>query len=522
MRVVVTGATGNHGTAVLKALQQTPEITAVTGLARRLPDTTAEPYNGCEWVAADVTADPLAEIFRGADAVIHLAWLIQPNDRRELLRRVNVDGTRKVAEAVAEAGVPHLVVASSVGAYSPDPVRETEETLPLRDENWPTHGITSSHYSEDKADQERVLDTFATEHPDIIITRLRPGLTFQAGAASEIQRYFLGGLIPDQALKVTPPVLPLPKGIYAQAVHADDLGRAYAAAVVKRLPGAFNVCASDILGPQELADIVDHGRYVELPPAMVRAAVAAAYKTGAVAADPGWIDMAMQVPMMNNTRALTELEWQPTHSAADALQELLAALRTGEGEDSPPLRPRDPEPEAPKGEVSENLDKDLVQLYLSDHLTGATAGADRITRMADLYIDTPVFAQLSDLADEIRTERDFLENLINDLGLKQMPYRQAVATAGEKLARLKGNGRVVSRSPMTMLLETELMRGAVIGKKGGWETLREHAGDLGLDPAIFTELVDNSDAQAAMLDEVHAYARSRALRENREIYRDEP
>ena len=90
MRVVVTGATGNHGTAVLKALKDTPEITEITGVARRLPDTTSEPYVGCDWQSADVTEDDLSGIFRGADAVIHLAWLIQPNNRRELLRDVNV------------------------------------------------------------------------------------------------------------------------------------------------------------------------------------------------------------------------------------------------------------------------------------------------------------------------------------------------------------------------------------------------------------------------------------------------
>lgn len=518
MRVVVTGATGNHGTAVLKALKQTPEVTEVVGLARRLPDTTVEPYAGCEWVTADVSKDDLAGIFRGADTVIHLAWLIQPNDRRELLREVNVEGTRRVADAVAEASVPHLVVASSVGAYSPDPVRETDETPPLRDESWPTMGITSSHYSTDKADQERVLDAFTANHPDVAVTRIRPGLTFQADAAAEIQRYFLGSLIPDQALKITPPALPLPKGVMAQAVHADDLGRAYAAAVVKKIPGAFNVCAGDILGPQELADIVDHGRYLELPPAMVRAAVAAAHKSGAVAADAGWIDMAMQVPMMDNTRALTELDWRPTHSAADALQELITAMRTGQGTASPPLRPRDRDPDAPSGEVPGNVAKDLLELYLSDHLTGATAGTDRIARMADDFIDTPVFPQLSALAEEIRTERSFLENLIHELDLKQLPYRQAVASVGEKIGRLKGNRRVLSRSPMTMLLETELMRGAILAKKGGWQTLREHAADLNLDPVVFDELIDQADQQAATLDEVHAYARSRAFREDRDIY----
>ncbi|BAU96668.1 hypothetical protein N24_2406 [Corynebacterium suranareeae] len=159
MRVVIIGATGNHGTAVLKALQSTHEVTHITGIARRLPDANFKPYAGCEWETVDIAAAStatdaiieLTDILQGTDAVIHLAWLIQPNKRRELLSRVNVKGTRRVAEAIAAAGVPRLVVASSVGAHAPDHSRKDKENPPLREENWPATGIASTHYSCDKA-----------------------------------------------------------------------------------------------------------------------------------------------------------------------------------------------------------------------------------------------------------------------------------------------------------------------------------------------------------------------------------
>lgn len=57
MRIAVVGATGNAGTAVLRALRSTPEVTSVVGIARRLPDTRSEPYDGCEWVEIDIAAD---------------------------------------------------------------------------------------------------------------------------------------------------------------------------------------------------------------------------------------------------------------------------------------------------------------------------------------------------------------------------------------------------------------------------------------------------------------------------------
>ena len=565
MRVAVVGATGNTGTAVLKALAGTPEVTSVLGIARRMPDTELAPYSGCEWASIDIAAATsaeeaereLEEAFAGADAVIHLAWLIQPNSQRDLLRRVNVDGTERVARAAAAAGVRQLVVASSVGAYSPDPDRDP--ALERRDESWPVKGVRTSHYSVDKAAQERVLDEFAAAHPEVTVTRLRPALVFQADAASEIQRYFLGGWMPMQLLdSAKPPALPLPRGLRGvQAVHADDLARAYVAAVAQGVGGAFNICADDLLAPQDLADILDHGRYVELPPRLVRAFLFGGHKTGLIAADEGWIDMAMAVPVMDNTRAKAELDWQPHHTAAEALRSLLQGMAEGRGAGSIPLRPRDPEdtrlpasrerggsgahaeaaadpdqdPAAgsaphptsapsptPAPAIPDRISEDLLGLYLSDHLTGATAGAERIERMAASAIDTPFFARLSEVAEEIRLERAFLQQLIDDLGLRRRGYRQAIAWAGEHLGRLKGNGRLTTRSPLTLVLEAELMRSAVIGKLGVWQTLRELADELELDPQLFADLAEQALAQADLFGEVHEYARERAFHEDRQTF----
>lgn len=533
MRVAVIGATGNVGTEVLSALGRRPEVTSVLGIARRLPKTSSQPYAGAEWAAVDIGAattaqeatEQLVDVLRGADAVIHLAWLIQPNNHRELLRRVNVEGTRHVAQAAVEAGVGTLVVASSVGAYSPSPGRE------VRDESWPTEGVRTSHYSVDKVAQEEVLDQIADAHPELTVTRLRPALIFQGGAGSEIQRYFLGGWMPVQLLRAgRPPLLPLPQGLRVQAVHAEDVAAAYAAAAVRKQPGAFNICADDLLGVQDLARLVGHGRAVQLPVPAVRTALAAGHRTGLVAADAGWLDMGMNAPVMDNSRAKRELDWQPRHSAADALTELLDGMAAGRGTDSVPMRPRDsrlarvPGSRITAGEgggqhagTSSRIDDGLLGLYLSDHLTGATAGMARIDRMVADYVDTPVHPTLSSIAEQIRAERRFLQQLIDDLGLRRLPHRQAVAWLGEHAGRLKKNGRLVSRSPMTMVLETELLRSAVLGKRGGWQTLADNAEDLGLDAAVFHELAEQALHQHDQLDEVHAYARRRAFREDRTL-----
>ena len=245
MRVVVTGATGNVGTAVLRALNADPDIDRVVAVARRPPIRSLSP---AEFVAADVSTDPLEPIFAGADAVVHLAWLIQPGRDESVTRAVNVDGSRRVFDAVAAAGVPSLVYASSVGAYSPGPKDR------LVDESWPTGGIPSSFYSRHKAEVERDLERVAAQQPRLRIVRLRPGLIFQRSAATGIRRLFIGPLLPGVLLRSSlAPISPEVPGLRFQAVHSDDVAEAYRRAVLSDVSGAFNVAADPVIGAAELA-----------------------------------------------------------------------------------------------------------------------------------------------------------------------------------------------------------------------------------------------------------------------------
>ncbi|WP_298457532.1 NAD-dependent epimerase/dehydratase family protein [uncultured Cellulomonas sp.] len=343
MRVAVVGASGNAGTALLRRLSGDTIITSVVGVARRVPSgEVPPPYDVAQWVRCDIgrpgedapVLDRLVEAFAGVDAVIHLAWLIQPNHDRAALRRTNVDGTRRVIEAVRRAGVPHLVVASSVGAYSP-----ATDDLP-RDEAWPTEGIRSSEYSVDKAAVERLLDEAEVLQPDLVVSRVRPSLIFQKHAGAEIQRYFLGRLFPARMLGEELPTLPWPAGLRLQAVHADDVASAYREIVARRRGGAFNLAGDGIVHGQDVADMLAGGRLQEVAPSAVRAAVAAAWHARLVPVSPGWLDLAMQVPVLSTARARHALGWAPTIPGARALREIVDGIAVGGGGGSPPLRPR--------------------------------------------------------------------------------------------------------------------------------------------------------------------------------------
>ena len=110
MRIVVLGATGNVGTAVLHRLQAADEVSSIVGVSRRGPDRAGAPYDGVEWhrldVAEPTAAGRLREIVAGADAVVDLVWVIRPNRDREHLRRVNVEGNERVFRAATHSWAP--------------------------------------------------------------------------------------------------------------------------------------------------------------------------------------------------------------------------------------------------------------------------------------------------------------------------------------------------------------------------------------------------------------------------------
>lgn len=526
MRVAVVGATGNIGTALLRELASRDEVSSVLGLARRMPQADAEPYRHAEWTTVDVqfpeSVQTLAEHFSGADAVIHLAWLIQPNDKRELLHRVNVDGTKHVLQAAADASVPRIAVASSVGAYSP------VDDAAARDENWGTDGIAGSHYSQDKSAQERVMDEFEALHPEISLARLRPGLMFQFDAGAEIQRYFAGSAAPVQLLeKIRTPVIPVPYGLRLQAVHSLDAAAAFAEAVISGARGAFNIAADDVLTADAIAQVVtgrDSGRtHVPVPFSPLKPLVKAAHRAHLLPMDEGWLEMAQHAPVMDTTRAKTELGWEPRITAADALDELIEGLSSGAGRSSAPMRPRGeaghwPHPLPDEDHMlSDDVDSRLLRGYMADHLAGATAGVERISAMAEAFVDTPVYPQLAQVAETINTEHGWLSELMQRQGFPRPVVAAPLFWVGEKVARLKPYARrPLKRSPSALVLEAELMIAAVTAKRQGWEVLSDYAEQLGVSRGVFDDLIDAADDQRESLHVVHTYARQRAFRTGQE------
>jgi UDP-glucose 4-epimerase len=329
MRIVVVGATGNIGTSVLRSLADEQKVESVLGLARRLPGLTMPKV---EWAAADVVSDDLVPHFRGADAVVLLTWIIQPSRDLNKQWMVNVEGSMRVARAVKEAGVPALLYASSVGAYSPGPKDRRV------DESWPTGGVPTSYYGRHKAEVERRLDRFEQEAPEVRVVRMRPGLVFKKEAAQGIRRLFAGPFLPG--LLANPALINLVpdiENLRSQVIHSYDVGEAFRLAIVNEdARGAFNIAAEPVLDAKEIGRILN-ARPVPFSAQLARAGAGLSWALRLQPVPPGWLDLSRNVPIMDTAKARTELGWTPQRSADEALLDLLEGLRTGADLDTPPL-----------------------------------------------------------------------------------------------------------------------------------------------------------------------------------------
>src|SRR5918998_5024186 len=329
MQIAVTGATGNVGTSLIRALSHEPQVDAVIGIARRVPQVRLPKTS---WVQADVLHSDLAELFRGADAVVHLAWLIQPSRDKRTLVAANVEGSARVFHAVGAAGVPRLVYASSVGAYSPGPKDRRV------DESWPIDGIEGAYYSVQKAEVERRLDRFEAEAPDVRVVRLRPGLIFKRDAAAGIRRLFGGPFLPNRLVRPGMiPFVPDTERLVFQAVHSFDVGEAYRFAVVNDAArGAYNVAAEPVLDPHRIAALL-RARTVRVPRRVLHGAADVAWRLRLHPTEASWVDLALGTPIMDVARAREELGRNPRRGADEALADLLEGIREGAGYGTPPL-----------------------------------------------------------------------------------------------------------------------------------------------------------------------------------------
>lgn len=154
----------------------------------------------------------------------------------------------------------------------------------------------------------------------------------------------------------------------------------------------------------------------------------------------------------------------------------------------------------------------VLAIYLNDHLAGATAGAELARRAAGSAQDHEDHAVLRGFAAEVAQDRIALLNIMATLGIPVRTYKVYAGWIGEKAGRLKFNGRLFTRSPLSRLEELELLRLGVEGKAAGWRTLRVLANtDQRLEPARLDELMARARQQADLLEDLRVRAADQVI-----------
>jgi nucleoside-diphosphate-sugar epimerase len=271
MKVVVTGGSGQLGSLVLERLVSQRKIKKVVSLDLVPP---IVPSPRIDWRIADLRDPGLERHLEGADALVHLAFIVAGPASAETMRAVNVDGSRRIFEAAAQHGVRRIIYTSSVAAYGIVP----ELPSPVREDS-PRYRSKVLTYAENKYDVEAFLDGFEAEHPEIAVVRMRPGILLGRRIAHVSRRFLARRVLPVVSDKRLP------------VVWDEDVADGLVLALMGTTRGAYNFVATDSLTGIDMARLSGF-RARRIPDAVLGAAMKTSglmSLLGEKRIDVGWI-----------------------------------------------------------------------------------------------------------------------------------------------------------------------------------------------------------------------------------------
>ena len=138
------------------------------------------------------------------------------------------------------------------------------------------------------------------------------------------------------------------------------------------------------------------------------------------------------------------------------------------------------------------MNNELLGIYLNDHLAGAMAGTELARRISRTH------PELRALADDVEADRRELLAVMRAYGVESRPHKAAIGWLTEKAGRLKLNGRLLGRSPLSDVLELETLRIGIEGKAAMWRALRTLPG---ADAERLDRLLRRAGSQADLVDQ---------------------
>jgi UDP-glucose 4-epimerase len=306
MTVAITGASGYIGGKLIETLDADDRIDRILGFDIRPPGARARKL---VFDNVDVRNSNLERRFENVDIVVHLAFIMDPIKDEQLMRDVNVNGTRNVFECAAKAGVRKIIYTSSAVAYGAHP----DNQIPLTEES-PLRANLDFNYPAHKLEAEYVVEEFRGDHPDIIVTVFRPAIVFGPNVDSAWAHQLEAPLY--VGIKGFSPPL--------QFVHEDDVAAALAFAAFSDLDGAYNLAPEGWLEADEVLSIVGRRR-VDLSEPGAFSLLGRLWSWGLAEAPAGMLHYVMH-PWVMSTKKLTDAGFLCRYTNEQALADTVAAV----------------------------------------------------------------------------------------------------------------------------------------------------------------------------------------------------
>ena len=312
VRYLITGGSGYIGSRLTEILAARDDVEEIVALDVRPP---ASPQAKTTFVRGDVRdAGAIRELLERErpDALIHLAFVLNPIHDEARMYDIDVNGTAAVLRAAAEAGTKQVLVTSSATAYgafadNPKPIAE----------DWPVRGQPDFSYARHKAEADRACQLWALERRDRVMSIVRPCIVFGPNVDNYISRTWENSAF-----------FPILDGVDEefQLVHEDDVVSAIISLLDARAGGAFNVAGDGTMTWGESAELIGLKTRV-MSMKTTRRIYAAAWTLHAprVESPPGNLSFIRYPWVVSNEKLKSEIGWQPTATTREVFVETMYA-----------------------------------------------------------------------------------------------------------------------------------------------------------------------------------------------------
>jgi UDP-glucose 4-epimerase len=305
VRYLITGGSGYIGSRLVSRLSEREDVEGILICDVRPPRVYRPGVAYRSLDVRDAAAVRAAVAEERPDAVVHLAFVLNPIHDEALMYEIDVGGTHNVLEACSAAGVEQVLVTSSSTAYGAFP----DNPVPLTEEH-PVRGVAGFEYARDKAESDRLCQLWALRHPDRVMTIVRPCIVFGPSVDNYLVRLWTKQ--PFQADFGLPD-----PGI--QFVHEDDVVSAIVTLLGGRFDGAFNVAGDGVMPTEECASIIGLPRR-RVPLRAYGRFAGLMWRLRASEAPPGSLDFAVYPWIVSNAKLKEVAGWRPQFSSRETFE----------------------------------------------------------------------------------------------------------------------------------------------------------------------------------------------------------